>query len=325
MSRPATSRLKVNPVLGMRPSLEFRRVDELRIDEEYQRSVTAGASQALIRRIAQFWDWGLCQPLAVAKRADGELYVVDGQHRLEAARLRGDISDLPCVVTPYRNAGDEAAAFVALNQQRRPLGAIDLFKAALAAEDEAACAINEMLADAGLSLAPHTNYTAWKPGMVANISGIQASFRVHGRQVTAMALTALRAGFDGQVLRYAGSLFPGIAALAAQENRVGSAFDPDRMAAALAGRPQSKWKQQIALEQAASGIERRLAAKKVVAEAYHRGSSASLPAIAKAPPKPALTFEEQLKRVEEGAAVVPKFKQPTKDYGTLGGIGSAML
>jgi hypothetical protein len=139
MSRPATSRLKVNPVLGMRPSLEFRRLAELRIDPSYQRTTEAGASQTLIRRIAMFWDWSLCQPLAVAKRDDGALMVVDGQHRLEAARLRGDIDDLPCVVTAYRNAGDEAAAFVALNQQRRPLSQIDLFKAALAAEDETAC------------------------------------------------------------------------------------------------------------------------------------------------------------------------------------------
>jgi hypothetical protein len=104
MSRAATSRLKVNPQVGQRPTLEFRRLCDLKIDPSYQRSIEIGTSQTLIRRIAMFWDWSLCQPLAVARRADGALMVVDGQHRLAAARLRGDIYDLPCVITAYESA-----------------------------------------------------------------------------------------------------------------------------------------------------------------------------------------------------------------------------
>jgi hypothetical protein len=52
------------------------------------------ASQALIRQIARHWDWDLCLPLVVSRRADGSLYVIDGQHRLAAARIRGDIDHL---------------------------------------------------------------------------------------------------------------------------------------------------------------------------------------------------------------------------------------
>jgi hypothetical protein len=103
MSRAATSRLKVNPQLGSPPSLEFRTLAELKVDDTYQRSLETDPSQRLIRRIAQFWDWGLCQPLAVARRQDGSLMVVDGQHRLAAATLRGDIAHLPCVITSYAN------------------------------------------------------------------------------------------------------------------------------------------------------------------------------------------------------------------------------
>ena len=47
-----------------------------------------------------------------------------------AARLRGDIPQLPAVVVQYASAADEAASFVHLNQQRRPLTRLDLFKAA---------------------------------------------------------------------------------------------------------------------------------------------------------------------------------------------------
>jgi hypothetical protein len=286
MSRAATSRLKVNPPLGMRPSLEFRRPADLNIDPSYQRSIEAAASQTLIRRIAQFWDWSLCQPLTVARRADGTLMVVDGQHRLEAARLRRDIEDLPCVVTSYSSAGDEAAAFVALNQQRRPLGAIDLFKAALAAEDDDARKIARLLTEAGLRLAPHTNFTAWKPGMVSNISGIQTCLRVHGERVTALSLTALAKAFAGQVLRYAGSIFPGICSCVAQELRIEGKFDVERLTAALAHRSQEQWRQEIVLEQAAAGVDRRLAAKTVVTKAYREPAAVASPTQAPGVPAP---------------------------------------
>jgi hypothetical protein len=157
MSRPATSRLKVNPAIGTMPVLQYCTPEQLLIDDSYQRTLETGPSQTLVRRIAMFWDWSLCQPLIVARRNDGGHYVVDGQHRLAAAKLRGDIFQLPCVVASYASMADEAASFVALNQQRRPLGALDLFKAALAAGDTEAMSIMKAIIDAGLSLSNHMN------------------------------------------------------------------------------------------------------------------------------------------------------------------------
>lgn len=221
MSRSATARLKVNPPLGRMPVLQFLRPNELQIDPAYQRSIESSESQALIRRIAMFWNWDLCQPLVVGRRGDGGLYVIDGQHRLEAARLRGDIDQLPGVVGDYATAADEAASFVHLNQQRRPLSAIDLFKAALASEDTEAKAIMAALEAAGLSLAAHSNYTAWKPGQVCIIGGIQRSWRRSGVPATREALKVLATAFEGQVLRYAGSIWPGIVAVCAEAMRQG--------------------------------------------------------------------------------------------------------
>ncbi|WP_370179928.1 DUF6551 family protein [Alteriqipengyuania sp.] len=220
MARAATSRLKVNPPLGRMPVLQFMPPAELAIDGSYQRSIEARESQALIRRIAQHWNWDLCQPLVVSRRAGengGGLFVIDGQHRLAAARLRGDIAQLPCVVIDYASAGDEAASFVHLNQQRRPLGALDLFKAALASEDEEARAIMAALGEAGLSLAAHGNHIAWKPGQLAIIGGIQRSWRREGARVTSEALQVLGAAFAGTILQYAGTVWPGIVAVCAEQ------------------------------------------------------------------------------------------------------------
>lgn len=219
MSRPATDRLKVNPPLGAPPTLEWRAVDDLLIDPSYQRAIDTGPSRTLIRKIAQFWDWGLCQPLAVSRRPNGALTIVDGQHRASAAKMRGDVPHLPCVITSYSSAGDEAAAFVALNQMRRPLSQLDLFKAAVAAEDTEALLIVDCLTSAGLSIAPHSNYTAWKPGMVQNVGGLRECLRGKGERVLRDAVLVLGKAYSGQILRYAGTIFPGIAHIVANEHQ----------------------------------------------------------------------------------------------------------
>ncbi|USA40239.1 ParB N-terminal domain-containing protein [Pelagerythrobacter marinus] len=242
MSRPATSRLKCNAPLGRMPVLQFIPPAELRVDAVYQRSLDAESSKSLIRKIAQFWNWDLCQPLVVARRANGDLFVIDGQHRLEGARMRGDIAQLPCVVVEYASAADEAASFVHLNQQRRPLTRIDLFKAAVASEDPEACAILAALERADLAVAPHSNYTAWKPGMVANIGGIEASWRRHGARSTERALVVLGRAWKGEVLRYAGTLFPGIAAICGED---GDGLDVAMLCDMLASETQDAWRRRI--------------------------------------------------------------------------------
>ncbi len=247
MARQKVSRLKFNPPLGRLPVLQFIAPAELRVDTEYQRSLEAKASQRLISKLAQHWNWDLCQPLVVSRRRGGELYVIDGQHRWEAAKLRGDIQQLPCVVVEYESAADEAASFVNLNQRRRPLSKIDLFKAAVASEDKQACAIVEALAYAELTVAPHQNYISWKPGMVSNIGGIEAAWRDYGPEVTGKALQALAQAFAGQILRYAGTIFPGIAAVCADEMEAGkvSSVDFERLVTALRSKRQKEWRSAV--------------------------------------------------------------------------------
>ncbi|MDE1914720.1 MAG: ParB N-terminal domain-containing protein [Sphingomonadales bacterium] len=229
MTRKATDRLKMNKPLGMMPPLQYLPPDLLNIDATYQRSLDSDASTALIRSIAQYWNWDLCQPLVVSRRVDGALYVIDGQHRLAAAKLRSDIPQLPAVVVSYTNAADEAASFVHLNQQRRLLTKIDLFKASVASGDSEASQILKAVTDAGLTIAPHSNFTAWKPGMISHIGGLQSCWRVRGPVVTALACKALAQAFRGQVLRYGGTIFPGLAAIVAVETNGGHDAFADEM------------------------------------------------------------------------------------------------
>ncbi|EJL30094.1 DUF6551 family protein [Novosphingobium sp. AP12] len=286
-------KLKVNPPLGRMPVLQFLPPVELSVDPAYQRSAEGGDSQALIRRIAQHWDWDLCQPLVVARRQQGAeetFFVIDGQHRLEAAKLRGDIAQLPCNIRSYANVSAEAASFVKLNQQRKPLSKLDLFKAAIASGDKEACEIVKAMADAGLAVAPHANPTAWKPGMVSNIAGIEASWRKHGSRRTSVALRALAQAYAGQVLQLAGTIFPGIAAVSFDEHTRHKIFLHDRLEkfiTMLAIRSQDDWRRDIARARVDNtGLSLTSASEHVIREAWGRASG-SKPATTETVARPA--------------------------------------
>jgi hypothetical protein len=229
MVRQTIAHFKVNRPLGRMPVLQFMTPDELQIDPAYQRDRAGGGSQKLIRRIAQQWNWDLCQPLVVARRADQDdaLFVIDGQHRLAAARLRGDIAQLPCIIVTHASVAEEAASFVHLNQERLRLTAIDIFKAAIESGDPTARAIAEAMRKAGLTLAPHSNPKRWEAGMVNNISGIRNAWQKCGPDASSLALMVLGAAYPGQVLRYGGTIFTGLAAISADELKKDPTLTPD--------------------------------------------------------------------------------------------------
>ena len=70
-------------------------------------------------RIMREWNWLHYQPIVVAPAAGGEGFtVIDGQHRLEAARKHPKIARLPCYIVDAADLGAQARAFVALNARR---------------------------------------------------------------------------------------------------------------------------------------------------------------------------------------------------------------
>jgi hypothetical protein len=275
MGGQATSRLKVNPPLGTMPVLQFCTLAQLNVDETYQRSLAAPGSQSLIRRIAQFWNWDLCQPLVVARRDNGQLFVVDGQHRLAAAKLRTDIAQLPCVIANYGTAADEAASFVALNQQRRPLNALEIFRAAVAAEDETSIAVVKALDALGLSVAPHYNFIAWKAGAMSNVAAIASAWQRDGAEKTQRALAIIATAFPNKVLRYCGTLFGGV--IGALRARAG--IDDSALAVALGHLGQNGMRNAVLQRRAENPTEKyAVAAANVVLDLI--GSPKIVPAIA---------------------------------------------
>lgn len=227
-------------IVGSPPTLEWVGIDRLLVDESYQRSTEGKHSRSIIYGMIKCWDWRLCQPLAVARRADGTLYVVDGQHRLAGASERGDVPHLPCVITTHEDAADEASTFVALNRKRQRLSQGDIFNASLAAGDEAAHKVVAIVQRAGLSFARHATPAAWKPGQIFCGPAIKNALRLHGETVVTNALAALAEAYQGKVLHRAGTLLNALYVIYSEDaKRAG--FDPDRFIQALGSVDQGDW------------------------------------------------------------------------------------
>jgi ParB-like nuclease family protein len=100
------------PPVGSLPSIEWVHLNRLSIDSTYQRSTDNAASRRLIAGIAAKFDWRLCAPLVVSRRADDTLTIIDGQHRWMAVCRRDDIPQLPCCVFRYESTEEEARMFI---------------------------------------------------------------------------------------------------------------------------------------------------------------------------------------------------------------------
>ena len=113
-------------------------LDELHIDESYQRPL-----QNHVKIIARDWNPTKCDPLKINFREDGNFYVWDGQHRLEAARLRG-IKYLLCDITVGLTQEQEAELFGCQGMGIKKPDPYDIFKANVCAGEEIDTAIKDM-------------------------------------------------------------------------------------------------------------------------------------------------------------------------------------
>jgi hypothetical protein len=226
------------PPVGSQPSIEWVHLNRLSIDSTYQRSTENDASRRLIASIATKFDWRLCAPLVVSRRSDDTLTIIDGQHRWLAARKRDDIPQLPCCVFRYESTKEEARMFIVANRARKPINRLDDYFAALAAADEDALEIQQLVTDAGLSIARNTSSAAWRPGEVAFTSAIASAIRRFGPAITSAALTNMAVAFPNQKLTHGGAIFGGLVRIMSQTE---PNFDPDRLMSALQTRTADGW------------------------------------------------------------------------------------
>lgn len=110
-------------------------IDDLQVDHRYQREL----DQRLVERIREQFDMVVADIISVSKRADGSLYIINGQHRAAAAKLEGETHILAFIYEGL-TLKQEAEYRLKFNNMRldRPL---EKFHAQITAGDPTALAI----------------------------------------------------------------------------------------------------------------------------------------------------------------------------------------
>lgn len=161
----------VTPASQPAPQLMWIEVDQLVIDDRYQRPLNDGNRKA-IRRIASEFRWSRFSPVLVAPVEGGKYALIDGQHRAHAAALCGfdRIPAMVALVAPE----EQALAFIEINTRQIRVGTQAVYRAALTAGEAWAAACRDAVEAAGCRLMT-VNYTSAskKPGMIFCVSLIR--------------------------------------------------------------------------------------------------------------------------------------------------------
>ena len=107
-------------------------------------------SESETKKRASLWDWLLCGTLTVVI-IDGVQCVVDGGNRLRAARLRGNISHMPCMVYGEMDVSDAARSFLAIQILRKSVNATKKHEAGVYAKNPQAITADEIIKENGYS------------------------------------------------------------------------------------------------------------------------------------------------------------------------------
>lgn len=165
--------------------------DMLHTDTTYQ--ALAPRNPRLIKEIGKNFDMTEFGRLRVARRATGELFVFDGRHRLEGARL-ARVSPLPCDIYNVRDRKREIELFIACNTRIRKVPQGMLFMAEVAAGDDEAVALNRLVQNAGLAIVDAN--TAKQEFAVPKVACIGALKSLYGHGSPSYARRAAPVGHD---------------------------------------------------------------------------------------------------------------------------------
>lgn len=134
--------------LGDKPELRWIDKNHLHVDDAYQRPANKHRASAM----AEKFDWRFFGAAIVAEREDGSFWVPDAQHRVMAAMLREDVTEVPCVVFKAHAVSEEARAFVGANTAKAPT-AVAKFKANCIAGLPESLLVQELVQQSGRTVA----------------------------------------------------------------------------------------------------------------------------------------------------------------------------
>lgn len=185
---------------GAPPRLAWIACDVLSADARYQRSIEGRRSQANIERICAGFNWALFGAATVAETGEG-FHIIDGQHRVEAARRLG-LAEVPCLLVQVDGPAAEARLFVDANRNRVALTPLAMQAALVEAGDDEAMEIKACCDLAGVALLRYPVHKSnMKPGQTMAVGTIRQVLRWWGSEVLteALKLVALHWPAPGEI------------------------------------------------------------------------------------------------------------------------------
>ena len=175
---------------GPQPTMEWLPVEKLVIDPEYQREVNKTGRRA-IEQIAAKFEWTKFGAVTVAPVSLGRWAIIDGQHRVTAAKLI-DIQLVPCVIQALDRAG-QAAAFSAINGSVVKITPGAVYKAALAAGEGWAVTAERTCRNAGCRLMTSYGSAAAKVGgEIYAVAVVRELIDRHGEAIVTLSFASYR-------------------------------------------------------------------------------------------------------------------------------------
>ena len=172
------------------PQMLWVEIDQLVIDDRYQRPINEGNRRA-IKRIASSFRWSRFSPVIVAPIEGGRYALIDGQHRAHAAALCG-VKSIPAMVALVAPE-EQAQAFIEINTRQIRVSGHQVYRAALSAGEAWAVASRDAVAAAGCKLMTVNNIRKddKKPGQVFAISLVRRMIEAGKAQAVTDGLAAL--------------------------------------------------------------------------------------------------------------------------------------
>jgi len=220
-----------NPEEG-KPVLAWISPEACVSDHRYQRVISGvRRSQGVIDKILKDFSWSKFGAVAVADNGDGSYCVIDGQHRVAAAKAHPAVAEIPALVIEAETLAEQAGAFLAVNRDRVRTNPLQEFHARVAAKEPEAVEIRDICARADVKIARSAKISdTLEPNETMAIKAIAIAAKRYGAGPTENALKAIRAAYPN----FAGELRAAtIKALAEVYYIYGGQVRIDRMAEVL--------------------------------------------------------------------------------------------
>lgn len=176
-------------------TFEIVPLDRIGSDSSYQRYLSMNYVQQLLSR----WDPRACGPLLVSRRKNGALFIIDGQHRLEAMKMREETQAM-CRVTNNLDEAEEAKIRIA-TQFIKPERAWERFKARVVSKDKEALAIVALLRTVNVQVQMEPRLPAGATNVVRSVRSIENIYALD-KGVTLTSLLNLLMDAHGEINRH---------------------------------------------------------------------------------------------------------------------------